>query len=135
MVADEVRSLASRTQESTEEIRQTISGLKSEASDCVQIMDQASGMAKEQVDSILAVAEELKGIALSVRQISDLNMQMESAAREQSEVSEAINGNVIDISKSAETTSADAQRTARIAESLLDMANSLQDTVGQFKLG
>ena len=135
VVADEVRSLASRTQESTGEIRQTIDALKNEASDCVQIMGQASEMAQSQVEAILAVSQELAQIAEAVRNISDLNEQMEQAANAQSQVAETINGNVREISQSAEQTSTDAQQTARIAEQLLSMANTLQETVGQFRLG
>ncbi|MEL7399639.1 MAG: methyl-accepting chemotaxis protein, partial [Pseudomonadota bacterium] len=67
--------------------------------------------------------------------ISDLNEQMEQAANAQSQVAETINGNVREISQSAEQTSTDAQQTARIAEQLLSMANTLQETVGQFRLG
>lgn len=135
VVADEVRSLASRTQESTGEIRQTIDALKHEASDCVQIMGQASEMAQNQVQAILAVSQELAQIAEAVRNISDLNEQMERAANAQNLVAETINGNVREISQSAEQTSNDAQQTARIAEQLLTMANALQETVGQFRLG
>lgn len=135
VVADEVRSLASRTQDSTGEIRQTIDALKAEASDCVTIMGQASDMAQQQVESILAVSQELAQIAEAVRNISVLNEQMEQAANAQNLVAETINGSVGEISQSAEQTSADAQQAARIAEQLLSMANTLQETVGQFRLG
>jgi methyl-accepting chemotaxis protein len=134
VVADEVRSLASRTQESTEQIRQTIQGLRSEASNCVEIMGSASGMAQQQVASIQSVAGELQQIAEAVRNIRDLNVQMETAASEQSQVAESINCNVVDISESAQLTSNEAQQTAQVTESLLQMAGQLQSTVDQFKL-
>lgn len=134
VVADEVRALASRTQESTEEIRTTIDGLKSEVVDCVATMQHASGMAENQVAAILKVESELQSIAASVREITDLNEEMESAANEQSEVSESINQNVIEISRSAEQTSGDAQETARIAGELLAMAETLRKTIEQFRL-
>ncbi|MDK9558980.1 methyl-accepting chemotaxis protein [Marinobacter sp. M216] len=134
VVADEVRALASRTQDSTEEIRNTITGLKSEVVDCVATMSHASEMAEHQVQAILRVESELQTIALAVRQITDLNQEMESAADEQSDVSESINHNVIEISRSAEQTSRDAQETSRIAGDLLGMAETLRATIAQFRL-
>ncbi|MBE0486236.1 methyl-accepting chemotaxis protein [Marinobacter sp.] len=134
VVADEVRALASRTQVSTEEIRQTIQGLKQEVVECVGTMRHASEMAQHQVDAILKVENELQTIARAVREITGLNEEMESAANEQSDVSESINHNVIEISRSAEQTSSDAQETARIAGDLLAMAETLRKTIEQFRL-
>ncbi|SOB76063.1 methyl-accepting chemotaxis protein [Marinobacter sp. LV10R510-11A] len=134
VVADEVRALASRTQVSTEEIRKTISGLKNEVVDCVATMRHASDMAGHQVEAILKVESELQSIASAVREITSLNQEMESAANEQSDVSEAINQNVIEISRSAEQASTDAQETAGIAGDLLVMAEALRKTIEQFQL-
>lgn len=134
VVADEVRQLASRTQSSTEQIRQTIDTLKKEAASSVRMMETASTNANIQTESILHVASELAHIAESISLINTLNNQMESAATEQSNVSESINSNVIEISRSAETTSHDAQQTARIAEQLLKMATELLKTIDQFTL-
>ena len=134
VVADEVRVLARRTQDSTEDIRNTINGLKTEVVDCVETMRHASDMAEQQVQAILKVETELQTIAAAVREITDLNQEMESAANEQSEVSESINHNVIEISRSAEQTSNDAQETARIAGDLLAMAETLRATIAQFRL-
>ena len=134
VVADEVRALASRTQASTEEIRHTIDGLKKEVVDCVGTMRHASELAQHQVESILKVETELQTIAAAVREITGLNEEMESAANEQSDVSESINHNVIEISRSAEQTSSDAQETARIAGDLLAMAETLRKTIEQFRL-
>lgn len=134
VVADEVRALASRTQDSTEEIRKTINGLKGEVVDCVATMRHASEMAEQQVSAILTVESELQAIAAAVREITDLNQEMESAANEQSDVSESINHNVIEISRSAEQTSGDARETARIAGDLLAMAENLRKTIEQFRL-
>ncbi|WP_100641013.1 methyl-accepting chemotaxis protein [Marinobacter salexigens] len=134
VVADEVRALASRTQVSTEEIRNTISALQSEVTECVATMRHASDMAGHQVEAILKVESELQSIASAVREITSLNEEMESAANEQSDVSEAINQNVIEISRSAEQASTDAQETAVIAGDLLVMAEALRETIEQFRL-
>lgn len=135
VVADEVRALASRTQVSTEDIRNNINGLKGEVVDCVATMRHASEMARQQVQAILNVESELQTIAAAVREITGLNQEMESAANEQSDVSESINLNVIEISRSAEQTSGDAQETARIAGDLLGMAETLRKAIEQFRLG
>lgn len=134
VVADEVRTLAFRTQESTGEIRQTIDALKTEATDCVKIMDNASILASEQMTSILAVAHDLDGIAAAVRSISDLNVQMESAAKEQSQVAESINSSIVEITDLASSTEVDASQTARIAEDMLAISDELQRVVELFKL-
>lgn len=76
----------------------------------------------------------MKTIAQATREITSLNQEMESAANEQSHVSDAINQNVIDISRSAEQTTLEAQQTAQIAAELLIMAENLRQTIDQFKL-
>src|SRR5690554_668180 len=134
VVADEVRALASRTQVSTEEIRKTINSLQSEVTECVATMRHASDMAGHEVEAILKVETELQTIASAVREITSLNQEMESAANEQSDVSEIINQNVIEISRSAEQTATDAQETAGIAGDLLVMAEALRETIEQFRL-
>jgi len=134
VVADEVRALASRTQVSTADIRDTINGLKEEVTGCLSTMRGASDQASQQVDAILKVRAELKTIAQATREITSLNQEMESAANEQSNVSDAINQNVIEISRSAEQTTLDAQQTAQIAAELLVMAENLRQTIDQFKL-
>ena len=134
VVADEVRALASRTQVSTADIRDTINGLKEEVAGCLSTMRVASDRANQQVDAILKVQAELKIIAQATREITSLNQEMESAANEQSNVSDAINQNVIEISRSAEQTTLEAQQTAQIATELLVMAENLRQTMGQFKL-
>jgi len=100
----------------------------------VSTMRHASEMAEQQVQAILRVEAELQAIAAAVREITDLNLEMESAANEQSDVSESINQNVIEISRSAEQTSQDAQETASIAGDLLVMAETLRQTIEQFRL-
>ena len=102
--------------------------------DCVATMRHASEMAEQQVSAILKVESELQTIAAAVRQITDLNQEMQSAANEQSEVSESINRNLIEISRSAEQTSGDAKETARVAGDLLSMAENLRKTIEQFRL-
>lgn len=134
VVADEVRALAARTQVSTEEIRSTIDGLRNEVTDCVASMRHASDTAEHQVEAILEVESELQRIASAVREITSLNQEMESAAGEQSDVSEAINQNVIEISRSAELAADDAQETAGIAGDLLVMAEALRKAIEQFRL-
>jgi methyl-accepting chemotaxis protein len=134
VVADEVRTLASRTQESTEQIRTTIDSLRSEASDCVGIMDKASELAEEQVQTFLGVAEDLHGIADAVKKISTLNDEMQGSANEQCQNADNINNNVLEISEAAQSTATDAKETANIAEEMLGLSSQLEQVVAQFKL-
>jgi methyl-accepting chemotaxis protein len=94
LVADEVRTLASRTQKSTKEIQETIERLQTGASDAVKLIGAISEMT---VVETRQVNEALKRINLAVGTINEMNIQIASAAEEQTSVSEIINQNVHEI--------------------------------------
>ena len=95
VVADEVRTLASRTQESTGEIEQMISSLQTGTRQAVDVMQQSSKKAQAAVDHAGVAGSSLGAISESVERISGMSTQIACAAEEQSAVAEEINKNVI----------------------------------------
>ncbi|HWS03565.1 MAG TPA: methyl-accepting chemotaxis protein [Gammaproteobacteria bacterium] len=134
VVADEVRTLASRTQQSTQEIQQMIERLQVGAGDAVRVMNEARGTAKDSSDQVEKAAESLAEIAGSVSQINDMNTQIASAAEEQSAVAAEINANVSNIQHVADQTAAGAQQTASASEELARLSSQLQSLMVRFRM-
>ncbi len=105
MVADEVRTLAQRTQESTTEIRSMIEQLQSGAHSVSAAMAQSKDSATLAVDRAQSANDALERIRQSIAQISDMNMQIAAAAEEQSLVAEEINANTVKIKDLSEQVS------------------------------
>lgn len=133
-VADEVRTHASRTQKSTEEIQRMIEQLQQGVGNAVQAMIAAQSRARSGSDCVARAAQSLGAIADEVGTINEMNTQIATAAEQQSAVAEEINRNITNISRIADTTSADATQTSQISEELVRLAAELNRLVGQFKL-
>lgn len=134
VVADEVRSLANKTQESTETIRQMIERLQTGASDAVEVMAQGRTRAQASVGKAADAGAALDDITAAVTRITDMNAQIASAAEEQSSVAEEINRNVVNISQVSEQTAAGARQSAAASEELAQLAVRLRQQLEGFKV-
>ncbi len=134
VVADEVRTLAGRTQASTEEISLMIEKLQAGSRKAVDVMNQSCEQARSVVGQATKAGESLAAISGSVIRINDMNTQIASAAEEQSATAEEINRNISCISEMANETSSGAQQTASASGELARLGIDLQEIVGQFKV-
>jgi len=134
VVADEVRSLASRTQQSTEEIQAMISKLQNEAKRSVDSM-RANMQGVEQTAEKTAQTEQvLETISDSVSTIKDMNAQIASASEEQNVVSQQISESVQSVNEKAFDTMDGADKASKIANDLSGLASDLDKIVKQFKV-
>ncbi len=134
VVADEVRTLASRTQESTEEINDMIGKLQAGARNAVAAMTQGTAQTDKSVEQAVQAGAALDQISTAVSTIHDMNTQIASAAEEQSSVSEEINRNIVNIRDIAESTVEGASQTAQSSAAMSQVASELISLVNEFKV-
>lgn len=134
VVADEVRSLATRTRESIDQIQSTIGALQHDAKNAVESMNDASQQANEKAEDVANVASLLVDITSEIKELDELNCQISDAAKQQNLAADEINVNVVNISDVAEKSSTDAIRGKEISEHLLALANELNEQLNRFKL-
>jgi methyl-accepting chemotaxis protein len=134
VVADEVRSLATRTRESIDQIQSTIGALQHDAKNAVESMNDASQQANEKAEDVANVANLLVDITSEIKELDELNCQISDAAKQQNLAADEINVNVVNISDVAEKSSADAIRGKEISEHLLELSNDLNVQLNRFKL-
>ncbi len=134
VVADEVRSLATKTQQSTNEIQSMIEVLQEQANKSVLLMQDNSDSAKRTLDKAEEATLSLDQIRHEIQRIQDMNHQIATAAEEQSQVAHEINESVINVNDLARDTTVDVQDNVDTSEALIAMSNKLRDSVSMFKL-
>jgi methyl-accepting chemotaxis protein len=134
VVADEVRTLASRTKESTQEIQKMIESLQQGANNAVAVMNSGQENTKISVERAQSAGASLEEITSAVTSISDMNIQIASAAEEQSAVTEDINKNVTEISTIADNTSKISTQATEASVKLSEYADELDHIVKNFTI-
>ncbi|MEW6446466.1 MAG: methyl-accepting chemotaxis protein [Pseudomonadota bacterium] len=134
VVADEVRTLASRTQASTQEIQGMIEGLQTAALNAVKVMEVARGKTHRSVDQARHGGEALDAITGAVASIRHMNSQIAQAAQEQSTVSESIDRDLSAIRSLAERTAEGTEQISTASHELARLSENLRRLVGNFKV-
>ena len=134
VVADEVRTLASRTQESTQEINVMIEVLQAGAEQAVSVMNQGKEQAVACVEQTEKATQALDVISNAVHKAHDVSSQIEQSAREQNTVSQEISEKLETIVGIAEETSVGAQQTSDSSHEVARLAEELQQSIRQFKV-
>ena len=134
VVADEVRSLAQRTQKSTEEIEELIAGLQSGTQQVSSSMDNSRALTDNSVELTRRAGESLGNITRTVSTIQGMNQQIAAAAEQQSAVADEINRSVLNVRDVSEQTAAASEETAASSIELARLGTHLQALVGRFKV-
>ena len=134
VVADEVRTLAQRTQQSTREIQEMIQRLQTGVGEVASTMEQGQQQTRATVEKVSEAGGSLQSITASVGVITDMSTQIATATEEQSKVAEEVNRNIANISTVADQTATAAQRAATATEEIANLSRNLRSLVQKFKL-
>ncbi len=134
VVADEVRTLAKRTQESTKEIQQMIENLQQVSKETVQAMEKGKTQASASVEQASMAGQSLGEITEAVASITEMNSLINDEAGSQSGVAMEINQNMTNITLIANESKEGSERTAQESKTLSELANNLLHLVSDFKV-
>ncbi len=134
VVADEVRTLASRTQQSTQEINEMIARLQAGSAQAVSVMLESRDQAHAGLNHAERSGQALDTITQSITAIIDMNQQIAAEAESQMAVTEAVNRSISQIAHLADTAAEGAAQTAQKGEYMARLAKEMQNLVAQFKV-
>lgn len=134
VVADEVRALAHRTQQSTTEIEQMIGSVQKGAGNAVQAMQGSTGLAATTLRLAQAAGEALEGVTRAVSAINERNLVIASASEEQVQVAREVDRNLVNIRDLSAQSAAGAEQTNSASQELSKLAVQLRDLVARFRL-
>jgi aerotaxis receptor len=132
VVADEVRTLAARTHEATDEIKEMIEKLQSGSRNAVSVMEHSREQASQSVGKANEAVGSLETITHAVQQINDMSAQIATAVEQQSAVADEINRSITTIRDIAEQTMEGSQHSEAAANTMGEMSHSLELLAGQF---
>lgn len=134
VVADEVRALAHRTQQSTAEIEQMIDGIQSGTSRAVEAMNESQERANHTLGVANAANEALEIISEAITSINQKNLVIASASEEQAQVAREVDRNLVNIRDLSMQTSAGANQTSASSQELSRLAVDLNAMISKFKV-
>lgn len=134
VVADEVRNLASRTQESTEEINQILQELQLSASEAVDKMANSQSQVENNVNQANKAGESLQVITSTVSQINKMNNEIAEGTTHQTDISNALVDKVSDIQAKTEESSLASNQLSEVSEQLTQLASVMESIANQFKV-
>jgi methyl-accepting chemotaxis protein len=133
VVADEVRSLAQRTQDATKEIREIIEQLRNSSEEAVQVMGQGKEDADRSVAESRVAGSALEEISSAVSSINDMNIRIATAAEEQSLMVDEVNRNIVSINEVTGKAAEGARQTSTSSDEVASVASRLDEMIRQFK--
>ena len=134
VVADEVRALAHRTQQSTKEIEDMIGTMQQGTEKSVEAMNVSRTMATSTLEQASAAGDALKQITAAISQINERNMVIASAAEEQAQVAREVDRNLVNIRDLSTQSAAGAEQTNSSSRELSRLAVEMTDLVNRFKI-
>ncbi|WP_430459685.1 methyl-accepting chemotaxis protein [Thalassolituus sp. LLYu03] len=134
VVADEVRTLAQRTRDSTNEINQMISRLQASTAEAVAVMHKSTSYTQRSVEQIEKVGESIGEVVGMVLEIARMNSEIAQASGEQSQVIDELNRNLVHIKESADAASELIGKTARASDAVGQEAGKLSALMKEFRV-